>query len=266
MHLNTDNASDESTNQLFLRDDLAATARVIFFLLFEYEAPNTIEVHDLSQTVDIEIATLILALQQGMTAAQGLNSAAFETLEQKHTLLGELNSCFKELKPNKDAKTQEILNAAEENAWLVIGQQGSWNKLFHVELLKSFALTGGGYKITSFVDLLRVIRNILQHHQENPKAITTAFDLPTMPSIQRVLQLFLDQFPYLYPHAYCCYHELFNEKQLADNQSHIRSYKLIETHLSTSASAPELPKRSNFRVCFLSIHDDAVWRQTRSRR
>ena len=241
-------------------EDLQAASRVIFYLLTKTEQTDEISVNQLLDIPEVELTAVVLALQRGMSAKDGLKCSAFQSFEEKHTLLGELNGHFKDLKLSKEAGKNSKLEKAEENAWLVTGQKGAWNIHFDKEILKKFALTGGGYVITSFVDLLRVIRNILQHLQENPEAVMAAFGTSHMPSVQVVLQKYLKIFPHLYPHSFCCYYELFNVDDLPTYQHFIQSYQAIESQLKERniVGSSNMKQKSKFTIKFSSIHSPPV--------
>ena len=241
-------------------DDLHAASKVIFYLLTKTEQMDEISVHQLLDIPEIELAAVVLALQRGMTAKDGLKCSAFQSLEEKHTILGELNGHFKDLKLSKEAGKKRKWEKAEENAWLVTGQKGAWNVQFNKEILKAYALKGGGYVITSFIDLLRVIRNILQHLLENPESVMAAVGTSHMPSVQVVLQNYLKTFPHLYPHTFCCFHELFQVEDFPTHQHFIRSYQVIESHLNDRniVGSPGLKQKSEFFIKLLSIHSPPI--------
>ena len=84
------------------RDDLQAAARIIFFLLTKREQYTNIVVEDVLDIAEVELAAVVLALQKGMTAAEGLEATPFHSIEKKHELLCELSGYFLNM---KDVKT-----------------------------------------------------------------------------------------------------------------------------------------------------------------
>ena len=77
----------------------------------------------------------------------------------------ELNAYLKQIKCEKGSQKRENaladLEKVEINSPLVIGGMGAWTQKFSAELLDEFASNNGyGYDITTFADLLRMIRNI----------------------------------------------------------------------------------------------------------
>ena len=251
--------------------DLHASANVIFYMLTGQVITGAVLIEDLIDNVEVELATVVLALQEGMSASQGVLSAAFQSFEEKQSLLCDLNGALKELRRpgivQKNKKSQvsvrdTIIKKAEANTWLVMGKTDAWNKIIHEEILKKFALTLANYKITSYIDLLRMIRNILQHHKENPEAFMIALNVESAPTIQEVLAYFLNLFPHFYPHSFCCFFESFNKDEYAGHEKYIRSYQKIE-NLANQMMSQNVPKhlkqKSEFFVCFQSVHLAPHW-------
>ena len=61
--------------------------------------------------------------------------------------------------------------------------------------MHEFGLGFNNYDITSFVDLLRLIRNVLQHGQENPKSMAALTGIKN-PSSEAVFAFFQIHFPF----------------------------------------------------------------------
>ena len=264
------NQDEDNEGGLNEEDDLQAAARVIFFIITSQEFSGVIPLKELVHILEVELATVVLALQEGMTATQGLASAAFQSLDQKQALLGDLNGSFKQLKrPKAEHNTkklkgktddEKILEVAEANAWLVIGKTDVWNRLMNEDILRKFTLTQANYRITSYVDLLRVIRNILQHHKENPEAFLTALNVQSVPTLQEVLAYFLRIFPHVYPHSFLCFHMHFNNEDSDQHEMYIKSYQKIQNYLTRQMMSQDasrgLKQTSEFFICLHSIHSD----------
>ena len=104
---------------------------------------------------------------------------------------------------------------------------------------------------------ISVTSSILQHAQENPSAIQTAFGTETMPTVHEILGLFLERFSFLYPHSFSCYYQLFNETELHLHQNFLHSYNQLEdaifAYFSDKLPTAKLQSKSIFRICFHSI-------------
>ena len=59
--------------------DLNAVARVMFYIITSRECSDMVPLEDLVNIIEVDLATIVLALQSGMTASQGLASAAFQS-------------------------------------------------------------------------------------------------------------------------------------------------------------------------------------------
>ena len=129
--------------------------------------------------------------------------------------ISELNAHLKKEKSQR--KSSKQVEAAERNAQLIIGGRGCWNGVFQSTLLKEFALINS-YVVTSFVDLLRLIRNILEHSHENPNAMLAQFGIK-QPGPEEIFQHFFTVLPFFYLQSSVCYHKFLENR--SDNTSKI---------------------------------------------
>ena len=144
---------------------------------------------------------------KGLKASEALLCPAFEPMSQKVTVLSELNGFIKKL---KNKKMKEFQEKAAKNSPLIIGGQGAWNKLFEPVVLEEFGLGINNHDITSFVSLLRIIRNILQHPESKNSMLAICGN--SEPSTEEVLTPLLQRFPWFYPHALYCLHTHFEHQ------------------------------------------------------
>ena len=194
-----DTPEDDLTMSL-LKDDMHSVARIVFFLLKGKVVENEVSLEELAvmDAYDVHLRLLIIALQRGLTASDALLCPTFEPMSQKVTVLSELNGLIKKLKKNEKNMSQFKVKAAK-NGRLVIGGQGAWNKLLEPVVMEEFGLDRNNHDITSFVSLLRIIRNILQHPEAKDTMMAICGKLE--PNSEEILVPLLQRFPWFYPHS-----------------------------------------------------------------
>ena len=180
--------------------DLQNIAKIVLFLTSGNVKSEEVGFEDVCDLEDINIGTLIMALEGGMSAADALLAPAFHSSDQKMSLLSELNASFKMQKKGKKVED------AEKNAALVIGGAGAWNRKIDETVMEEFGTGMNNHDITSFVDLLRFVRNILQHGHENTTSMV-AMCGEVKPSPEKILEYFMTRFPFFYPHSCLCFYQ-----------------------------------------------------------
>ena len=118
---------------------------------------------------DTESGVLMLSLQDVFSTKEALESGPFHSGEKRRSMLIELSALLKREKSQR--KNSKMVTEAEENAPLVIGGCGTWTHSLHPQFLKEFAVSNL-YNVSSYADLLRIIRNTIEHCHENPNAMT----------------------------------------------------------------------------------------------
>ena len=241
--------------------DLQAAAQIIFYLLSGIMRSDRIELHDVANLANADLCTVVLALQGGTTAEDALLTPAFQTAEFKISLLSELNALFKANKNNPTAK--KTLVEAEENSPLVIGGRGSWNKNLDNTIMEDYGLGVNNHDLTSYVDQLRMIRNILQHPHENPKSMRVICGKEN-PNAEEVLNYFLDKFPFFYPHSYhCAYRFMDGERAKMLPKSYFAIYREFESFVCQDGTDRKLlePLRENghIKVEFHALDEAESW-------
>ena len=114
------------------------------------------------------------------------------------------------------------------------------------------------YNICSYVDLLRIIRNIFAHSHENPAAMKAQFGLD-QPSPDDIFITLSKQFPYFYLHSWFCFTSLFKQRQQAHSKVFAKTYqdyedKMCQRGLSEGTLA-SLQENSNVVVHFSSAYN-----------
>ena len=235
--------------------DLSATAKMIHFLFTGRNCSTNISLDDLLDIPSIEMSSLILALEKGLTTAEGLLTPAFQSVEYKISILSELNALFKGAKNNKAMKW--IFSEAETRAYLVIGGLGAWNKNIDKTVMEEYGLGRNIHNITTYVDLLRMIRNILQHGHENPASMLAICGKPK-PSVQEILLYFLSLFPFFYPHSFLCFFKFFDKERTEQLPGrYLSAYEQLEqavcNHKSQLGMLAPLQSESQVTIKYASL-------------
>ena len=226
----TDLALSTSSNSFcspLLLEDMQAVARIIFFLLTGQKTNQSVPFDALLDNLEVHLCTLIIAFQRGLTANEALNcTPTFESLGDKSTLLSELNAFMKQ---PTSKKVSTLVNKAAENVNLIIGGQGAWNKLLDPIIIEDYASGINTRQTDSFLSLLRIIRNIIQH-PEHKNSMLALCGKPE-PSLEEILAPLLVTFPWFYPHAWYCASRFFDtERTQSWAKVFISSYKDFEDY------------------------------------
>ena len=244
-----------------------ALAQLVYFLKTWKILEHKLKLEDFLHSSDMEMDILMLALQEGLTPAEALLTPPFQHELMKKTILEELNAFLKLQKCEKSKKGKgnhslKVLEDVERNSALIIGGEGAWNVKFASEVLNDFASNNGyGYNLTSFADLLRIIRNIFQHGHECPEAMLPTFGT-TKPSPTQIMNNFFNHFPFLYTHSVSCFEKLFDERQDSVPKLYVEIYDKFESAVCAwglqDGTIRPLKEKSIIKVSFESATEDAV--------
>ena len=131
---------------------------------------------------------------------------------------------------------QKIAKESTENASLVIGGKGAWNKLIDPIIIEEYGTGINTQNIVSYLSLLRIIRNIIQHpeHLDSMMALCGKAE----PSAEEILAPFLLTFPWFYPHSYYCASQLFDSgRTQAWSRIFLASFKEFEDFVCSQGLA-----------------------------
>lgn len=213
--------------------DTRASAHILFSIL-SYQEHSTITGDDVEVIPQIEFRILILALLDGISASDALNSPAFSTVAERLETLNKIHQIAKddyarntEKARNGEPMNEELLNEMEENAGLVIGNQGTWLPKLSNSLISTYGMHGpNGYIISFVTELLRLIRNVFAHIREDLDLVEEVFGSRN-PTNEQIFEYFSERFSFFYLHILKVYLKVASPEKLDDKYFQI--YMKYET-------------------------------------
>jgi uncharacterized ubiquitin-like protein YukD len=116
----------------------------------------------------------------------------------------------------------------EENAEIVIENQGAWFQKLHPSLQTSYGSFGAqGYIICFVIELLRFCRNVIAHAGQNPEIMEQALGTGE-PSNEQIFYYFSTRWPLFYLHILYVLKKATQSTAAFENDVYLKEYKRYE--------------------------------------